>query len=35
MLWYLSDHDAAIHLATTFTVLLPLGGAIGIAPVGL
>lgn len=34
MLWYLNDHDDAIRLATTFTVLLPLGGAIGIPPVG-
>jgi hypothetical protein len=34
MLWYLRDHDDAIRLATTFTVLLPLGGAIGIPPVG-
>lgn len=34
MLYYLRDHDDAIRLATTFTVLLPLGGAIGITPVG-
>lgn len=35
MLHYLRDHDDAIRLATTFTVLLPLGGAIGITPVGV
>jgi hypothetical protein len=34
MLWYLRDHDDAIRLATTFTVLLPLGGAVGIPPIG-
>ncbi|KAG9054845.1 hypothetical protein FS842_003964 [Serendipita sp. 407] len=35
MLWYLQEHDDAIRLATTFTILLPLGGAIGITPVGV
>ncbi|KAG8812660.1 hypothetical protein FRC17_001912, partial [Serendipita sp. 399] len=35
MLWYLEEHDDAIRLATTFTILLPLGGAIGITPVGV
>jgi len=35
MLWYIDDHDDAIRLATTFTVLLPLGGAIAIPPVGV
>lgn len=35
MLFYLQQHDDAIRLATTFTILLPLGGAIGITPVGV
>jgi len=35
MLWYLDDHQDAIRLITTFTVLLPLAGAVGITPVGM
>jgi len=35
MIWYLDDHQDAIRLVTTFTVLLPLAGAIGITPVGV
>lgn len=35
MLWYLEQRDDAIRLVTTFTVLLPLAGAIGITPVGV
>lgn len=35
MIWYLDDHQDAIRLVTTFTVLLPLAGAIGITPVGM
>jgi hypothetical protein len=35
MIWYLDDHQDAIRLVTTFTILLPLAGAIGITPVGV
>jgi hypothetical protein len=34
MIWYLRERQDAIRLGTTFTVLLPLGGAVGITPVG-
>ncbi|PVF96317.1 hypothetical protein CPB86DRAFT_775822 [Serendipita vermifera] len=35
MIWYLRQRQDAIRLGTTFTVLLPLGGVIGITPVGV